>query len=157
MARAQAPKKIQQRRDPAPRPYDGGEGHAIVSAKKDRKYVLVLKNAHIQGPDWYEDHGWKYVDPNTDEERIKGRKSRSEGQSTVEVDGHVLMCMDQGDYAELQKHGHNGRTGQAFVDRLEDAIIDREHAAADALRGIAGAARMMEVENETEPLSSFDI
>jgi hypothetical protein len=155
MAQAQKKPLQNKRIDPNFRSTDGARSASIINANPDRKYVLVHKNHPTHGADYYESLGWKVLNPSEDGERLR-RASRSEGKSSLEYLGHILMWMPKDEHLQLVQFGEDGTTGQELADKIKKQVINPNSIARDTFRGIRGAP--MEIfDHEIKDTQAFDI
>lgn len=142
------------RRDPRARFVRGNFGgeDPVVGKDPNYDYILAYKGDADTGAAAKETEGWDYVLHGNDQgTRVKGMRNAEKGKP-IELKGHLLMRRPKEDgQREFED-------GQAWVDHLEDLMIDRRASTAfpDTMRGQHGprGQTYFNVQNETKELHS---
>lgn len=136
------------RADPKRRRRDGaGDKWGIRNGDPSRKYVWVYKNSDDQGVEYYEDLGYEVERSGPSGVKVNAGKTVKDGHP-MENGGYVLMSMDKDDWADLEKYGPTGRSGQDQFDQIEKKIINPK-GGIDPARGMS--SRYFTALNETTP------
>lgn len=96
------------------------------------KYAWVYMNAEAFGVEHYEDIGWSAVLHS--ETGVKAQGRRKAGEPIVK-NGHLLMCIPNEDWEDIQRFGDNGDSGQEMADKLDEKLI-KDRRRLDLFRGI---------------------
>jgi hypothetical protein len=101
MAQEQQKQQLE-REDPAPR-ITVGSAATIKDRRNDRVYMLANPNDVLFGVSGAENDGWRFIDRNSDKERILGGKPGADNSAHETWLGQILMWKSRSDYAAQQE------------------------------------------------------
>lgn len=127
------------RKDPTHRSTDAlTPFNMVMNAKPGCHYVLVGPEAKHLGPEYYEFIGYEYVlfeEKNAKCTRLGAGKWKDGDR--VSAFGQFLMECSPERYAEIQRVGPMGNTGQSLTDAIASKMNDKKRGGIEPLRGTA--------------------
>ncbi len=126
------------RKDPKPQPVNSGTPYfQLLNEDPDKAYKWVYKGAREMGVDYYQDYlGYEPVQFVEGGVRAKVGSKKKNGDF-IESMGHLLMWCSKERAKEIEEHGADGQSGQAWADEVEAKMFNSKKAIADLSRKIA--------------------
>lgn len=137
------------RTDPTSKHVDlGFDQTRLKGANPQKRYVCVHPDHQVNGVDAYESEGWEVVKYQKGGVSFARGKTAREGEPVTYM-GMVLMSIDRTEAERLDYEGALGGTGQRYLDRVRQQIVDPRGGADDAVSRMSN--RYVRGVNETEP------